>query len=210
MEDHPQPCLAVFGGRDSSNAPLADLWVLNIITSRWFRLEFPGDAPTARSGHAAVSVGDRMWIFGGSTGEDSNELYSLDFSAKTPKWAKGGDVGERPEPRRFHGMAVAGGVIYIFGGSSSVGADSLSTRPAADRYGGHKPPSDPIRLNDLWALDVTASRPAWVRHDTVTKYRYGPFEGIGASSTVLHRAGGVLAGLGTPQKHTPQTLDHAS
>lgn len=174
--------------------------MLNIISKRWFRLEFPGDSPTARSGHAAVSIGDRMWLFGGSTAQDTNDLFSLDFSDKRPRWVEGGDVGDKPQARRFHSMAVAGGVIYVFGGSSSVGAASLAMRSEVDRYGGHKPPSDPIRLNDLWSLDVSASRPTWVRHDTVTKYRYGPFEGIGASSTVYHRAGSVLAGLGkSPQ-----------
>ncbi|KIZ01419.1 hypothetical protein MNEG_6538, partial [Monoraphidium neglectum] len=59
--------LYVFGGEDCSRCPLADLFVLDLATLAWTKLEPPGKQhakPPPRCGHAAVVCRDKLIVFG--------------------------------------------------------------------------------------------------------------------------------------------------
>jgi hypothetical protein len=61
--------LYVFGGEDCSRCPLADLFVLDLATLAWTKLEPPGKQhakPPPRCGHAAVVCRDKLIVFGGA------------------------------------------------------------------------------------------------------------------------------------------------
>lgn len=113
----------VAGGRSSDMAalkgqPSYQLWVYDTISRDWV---LKADMPSERVDHAMVSVGDNLYVIGG-TGADADRLYAYDIVKD--KW----DVltGLMPETRKGFGVAVRGAKIYIIGGVTMEG--SLSTR----------------------------------------------------------------------------------
>lgn len=58
----------MFGGEDCSRRPLADLFILDLSTLAWTKVDVPGKAhtkPQPRCGHAAVVCHDKLVVFGG-------------------------------------------------------------------------------------------------------------------------------------------------
>ncbi len=65
---------------------------------------------------AACSAQGRLYVVGGSLKNDvSKEIYVCDFAAdgEPTGWK---NAGRMPEPRWFHGTAIAGGRMYVWGG----------------------------------------------------------------------------------------------
>jgi len=129
-----------------------------------------------RYGHGMVGVGDNLWLFGGTDNLEGglSDLYSIDVGfVVTLQWKKH-SLANAP-PRRFgHGMAHAGsGIIYVYGGRSSVASDFLS---------------------DLHRLDTTRTLPVW---SSVSASGAPPFgrSGFGFASTgrVLWMMGGTTS-----------------
>ena len=76
--DGPRDRMIVFGG--SGPEELNDVWALSFEgTPTWSRVETSGVPPSPRYGHAAVidPVGDRMIVFGGSSGGDETWALGL-------------------------------------------------------------------------------------------------------------------------------------
>jgi hypothetical protein len=61
-----------------------DTWSFDITTRKWTELRCTGSVPFARASHAAVLVGDIMYVFGGRTidGTYLGDLAALNLSSK--------------------------------------------------------------------------------------------------------------------------------
>jgi N-acetylneuraminic acid mutarotase len=72
-----------FGGY-SGRHDLNDTWSFNISTRKWTELQCAGSVPPPRAAHAAVLVGDVMYVFGGVTvdGTKLNDLTALNLSSE--------------------------------------------------------------------------------------------------------------------------------
>jgi N-acetylneuraminic acid mutarotase len=77
--------MIIFGGKDSDNNRLNDIWEFNFLTYTW--RYFPTlDSPYPRSGHSACLYKDYMLVFGGiyEVTKELNDL--LLFDIKTNRW----------------------------------------------------------------------------------------------------------------------------
>ena len=74
----------VFGGQDDDNNKLDDMWEYDLTSNSWRQIQIPeGDLrPLTRSGHSAVTYGNRMYIFGGilELTKELNDMCIYDFS----------------------------------------------------------------------------------------------------------------------------------
>lgn len=75
----------------------------------------------ARAGHAAVVVGERIYVIGGENILSEEERVVDTMEVYIPgenRW-----LGRIPLPKGLHGVAAASvdGVLYLIGGSSQVG-----------------------------------------------------------------------------------------
>ncbi|GBG86799.1 hypothetical protein CBR_g42082 [Chara braunii] len=111
--------LVVIGGEDSNNSYLSDVYILNAESLEWKQLETTGQKLSPRAGHAAVSIGKYIIIFGGFTDDRKlfNDLHILDI--ETGEWTKSNVEGARPSPR----FSLAGdcvddqkGLVFFIGG----------------------------------------------------------------------------------------------
>ena len=61
-----------------------DTWSFNISTRKWTELQCTGSIPSPRRGHAAVVIDDIMYVFGGSTIDETYlcDLTALNLSSK--------------------------------------------------------------------------------------------------------------------------------
>jgi hypothetical protein len=84
--------------------------------------------PAPRSAHAAVAVGERIYVLGGtSNGSDVlDTVYTIDVAAGTPTWLAAPPM---PRPRRGHRAVVLEGRIYVLGGT-----DGLDPIPVVDVF----------------------------------------------------------------------------
>ena len=78
--------MAVFGGRDEDNNKLNDLWLFNISSYVWEKIETDFNIPKGRSGHSACLYKDMMLIFGGiyEVTKELDDMYIFDF--KNKRW----------------------------------------------------------------------------------------------------------------------------
>ncbi|CAM9473756.1 unnamed protein product, partial [Scytosiphon promiscuus] len=118
----------------------------------WYRLPATGGwVPSARAGHAAVSIGAQVILFGGIVnGERGNELTSFDLHTRvwrrvTPKASIVDGPGQKslttaatavaavPGPRAFHVAWAFNGNVYIHGGEGqATGETGLVGNPDLD------------------------------------------------------------------------------
>ena len=77
----------IFGGKDSDNNKLNDLWRLDLNTNKWQEINpVDGYKPRERSGHSCDIIDHYMVIFGGIY-EITKELNDLHlFDLRTNKW----------------------------------------------------------------------------------------------------------------------------
>ncbi|KLO20739.1 galactose oxidase [Schizopora paradoxa] len=168
--------LYVFGGQADS-IYMNDLWVFDLVSltrkARWELVNMGPDSdsvgPQRRSGHSSVTVGSRIYIFGG---RESQFCYNDTWCFDTEKllWAKLKCVGSLPTPREGHAAAVVNDVMYIFGGKGADGSV----------YG------------DLVALHLTQRR--WYTFENLgcaPSARWG--HTIAALGTCIHLLGGQIA-----------------
>lgn len=116
----------VFGGRDSAGNALASLWTYDLETEMWAESDAAGDdhsSPSARSGHAAIVVGDEMLVFGGqlASGSFVNDVWALHLDARTraaPSWQRAAivDGATAPAARAHSVVALYDNALWCFGG----------------------------------------------------------------------------------------------
>lgn len=119
--------LYVFGGYDSSDNTLGDLWCYDPTDDSWTQLT---SGATPRYGHSAAVINDTMYIFGGNKLPRLNDLWAYDLV--NDSWAEISTTGG-PGVRTAHKATAAGGLMYIFGGYNNG------------------------RLNDFWSYDPVAN-----------------------------------------------------
>jgi hypothetical protein len=95
----------VFGGQDDDNNKLDDLWEFDTAAGSWRQIQIQEGAlrPTARSGHSAVTYGDKMYIFGGilELTKELNDMLIYDYTQQ--RFVQGEerpDFGEGSPERR--------------------------------------------------------------------------------------------------------------
>jgi len=99
-----------------------EVYALNLITTRWTKLQTHGNDPQSRAAHSCTvdDTSGLIFLFGGYTHcqEYSNTLYS--FDAETYEWSFIFHLGkEAPVPCSFHSATAHCGALYIFGGLST-------------------------------------------------------------------------------------------
>jgi hypothetical protein len=150
------PKMTIFGGwlLVGSSSFLGDVHTLKLVTSTWSnRISTTGAAPSARSGHTAVSWRDdtangapKMTIFGGRSGQlEGNKLLSdvhtLDIT--TGVWSGPmNTTGTAPSARWGH-TAV------------SWRDDTASGAPKMTIFGGQDNHSTNVKLGDVHTLELT-------------------------------------------------------
>ena len=77
--------MIMFGGHDGSRH-LNDTNIYNFLTSVWTQVPTTDVTPSPRDSHIAVVYGDSMFIFGGSTGEATDDFYELKLGKFRSKW----------------------------------------------------------------------------------------------------------------------------
>ncbi|KIZ00809.1 Kelch domain-containing protein 4 [Monoraphidium neglectum] len=150
-------CMYVFGGEFSSPNQerfmhFRDLWRLDLSTHEWDSLPTRG-GPSARSGHRMALHKNKAILFGGfyDTGSEVkyySDLWELDLSELTwrpvgpPPAPLGAPPPLAPAPRSGCGLAVAGDVMYVYGGYSKEGDDEDDELEHGRAH------------DDMWALDL--------------------------------------------------------
>eukprot|EP01138_Halocafeteria_seosinensis_P004425 gb/GECG01004526.1/.p1 GENE.gb/GECG01004526.1/~~gb/GECG01004526.1/.p1 ORF type:complete len:1459 (+),score=231.06 gb/GECG01004526.1/:1-4377(+) len=88
-----RPCLVMFGGftrlefGKREDTPLNDVYIFDIIDSRWRKVDMEGSiAPAGRGSHASIVMGNSdLWVYGGYGKQGAfGDLWSLDLNTK--KW----------------------------------------------------------------------------------------------------------------------------
>lgn len=55
----------IFGGKDTENNKLNDMWQLDLASKAWKKIEQKGDIPIERSGCSLITYKDYLVLFGG-------------------------------------------------------------------------------------------------------------------------------------------------
>ncbi|XP_024027283.1 uncharacterized protein LOC21402019 isoform X2 [Morus notabilis] len=107
--------LYVFGGYGKDNCQTNQVHFFNSATQTWRQPVIKGTPPTRRDSHSCTTVGDNLYVFGGTDGMNPlNDLHILDTSSHT--WISPSLRGEGPEAREGHSAALVGKRLFIFGG----------------------------------------------------------------------------------------------
>ncbi|KAK6925131.1 Kelch repeat type 1 [Dillenia turbinata] len=128
--------LYVFGGYCKDNCQTNQVHVFDTARRTWSEPVIKGTPPTPRDSHSCTTVGDNLFVFGGTDGMNPlKDLHILDTSSHT--WISPMLRGEGPEAREGHSAALVGKRLFIFGG---CGKSANS--------------SDEVYYNDLYILNT--------------------------------------------------------
>jgi len=114
----------VFGGDDSNNYSLNELWEYTLDTRIWTQVVGAGgSSPSPRSGHSLIPLVNRLVVFGGNN-PAQRQVFDLAlrcFDLHRRRWIDlavgGGD--EITRSRTHHAAIPCGGGVLIFGGCGS-------------------------------------------------------------------------------------------
>ncbi|CAG8499773.1 1565_t:CDS:2 [Paraglomus brasilianum] len=132
--------MIVFGGlvANPEENPDDNIFILNIETKSWIQPTIIGNHPIARYGHAATTVGTKMYIFGGEAeGYYMNDLLALDAASMNSgeaRWEVVVSANDPPSGRSGHVAVTFNEKIYIFGGTDGK-----------------------RRYNDTWCYDIRSN-----------------------------------------------------
>jgi hypothetical protein len=115
----------VFGGQVDGTF-MNDIWSFDLnslkTTPTWELLQPRSGLPPKRTGHASVTVKDKVYIFGGTDGQyHYNDTWCYDVT--TNEWSELSCIGYIPVPREGHAACLVDDVMYIFGGRGVDGKD---------------------------------------------------------------------------------------
>eukprot|EP00929_Paragymnodinium_shiwhaense_P056489 TRINITY_DN28267_c0_g1_i2.p1 TRINITY_DN28267_c0_g1~~TRINITY_DN28267_c0_g1_i2.p1 ORF type:complete len:833 (+),score=147.44 TRINITY_DN28267_c0_g1_i2:170-2668(+) len=113
--------LYIFGGFDGSNC-FDDLYVLDLDTRHWRKIEAGGDRPSGRASHSAVTdeLAGVMFIFGGSGSHFgyTNKRDLCEFCFETETWRLlSNPVEDTPSARYGQSMVAYKDGLYVWGGT---------------------------------------------------------------------------------------------
>ncbi|KAH7850941.1 hypothetical protein Vadar_004872 [Vaccinium darrowii] len=107
--------LYVFGGYGKDNSQTNQVHVFDTATRTWSQPVIKGTPPAPRDSHSCTTVGDNLFVFGGTDGRSPlRDLHILDTSSNT--WMSPSVRGEGPDAREGHSAALIGKRLFIFGG----------------------------------------------------------------------------------------------
>ncbi|KAI8543093.1 hypothetical protein RHMOL_Rhmol08G0191700 [Rhododendron molle] len=107
--------LYVFGGYGKDNSQTNQVHVFETATRTWSQPVIKGTPPAPRDSHSCTTVGDNLFVFGGTDGRNPlRDLHILDTSSNT--WISPSVRGEGPDAREGHSAALIGKRLFIFGG----------------------------------------------------------------------------------------------
>ncbi|CAA0826610.1 Galactose oxidase/kelch repeat superfamily protein [Striga hermonthica] len=107
--------LYVFGGYGKDQCQTNNIHVFDTVNMLWSEPVMKGIPPVPRDSHSCTTVGDNLFVFGGTDGRRPlNDLHILDTSTNT--WILPSVRGDGPEPREGHSAALIGKRLFIFGG----------------------------------------------------------------------------------------------
>ncbi|PPD97289.1 hypothetical protein GOBAR_DD05680 [Gossypium barbadense] len=107
--------LYVFGGYGKDNCQTNQVHVFDTASLTWSLLATKGTPPIPRDSHSCTTVGDNLFVFGGTDGMNPlKDLHILDTATCT--WICPSVRGEGPEAREGHSAALVGKRLFIFGG----------------------------------------------------------------------------------------------
>nr|XP_048330190.1 uncharacterized protein LOC107419037 isoform X2 [Ziziphus jujuba var. spinosa] len=110
--------------------------ILSGATQTWSQPLIKGTPPTPRDSHSCTTVGDNLYVFGGTDGMNPlRALHILDTSSHT--WMSPSLRGEGPEAREGHSAALVGRRLFIFGGCGKSSSNN-----------------DEVYYNDLYILNT--------------------------------------------------------
>ncbi|XP_038880676.1 host cell factor 2 isoform X3 [Benincasa hispida] len=133
--------LYVFGGYGKDNCQTNQVHVFDTdwwfaAKQTWSRPVIKGSPPTPRDSHTCITIGDNLFVFGGTDGMSPlKDLHILDTSLHT--WICPSLRGEGPEAREGHSATLVGKRLFIFGGCGK----SISN-------------NDEVYYNDLYILNT--------------------------------------------------------
>ncbi|KAK9198773.1 hypothetical protein WN944_013959 [Citrus x changshan-huyou] len=128
--------LYVFGGYGKDNCQTNEVHVFDTVNQTWSQPVIKGSPPTPRDSHSCTTVGENLYVFGGTDGMNPlRDLHILDTSSHT--WISPSVRGEGPEAREGHSAALVGKRLFIFGGCGK----SSNT-------------NDEVYYNDLYILNT--------------------------------------------------------
>jgi hypothetical protein len=116
---------------------VGDTWILDPACGDWVELSVAGPGTRARHAMATDVAGNRAILFGGRTRTGSSGAYTVfddvwafDFTSRT--WSELATTGTGPSARYNAGVAVLGGKLYVFGGSTDT--TGLNFEPQDDLF----------------------------------------------------------------------------
>ena len=116
--------LYLFGGSREKGPRLNDLYRFSPERRRWTQLEASsGERPSPRYAPALVTIGQRLYLFGGGNGIGGylNDLHVYDPAAD--RWEKLAPKGEIPGPRGCPlPLCLDDNRLYLFSGAQSSAA----------------------------------------------------------------------------------------
>jgi len=115
--------LFTFGGWNGfSRTWYNDIHVFDFEKKHWHNVIPQGNPPVKRTSHAAVIYNNKMYIFGGFSGDEYlNDLHEFDLETETWSNITFQCLGDIPAPRSRFCAAVHGDSMYILGGWNKVG-----------------------------------------------------------------------------------------
>ncbi|KAL0825773.1 hypothetical protein Bca101_049450 [Brassica carinata] len=126
----------VFGGFGKEGYFTNQVHVFDAGRQIWSEPMIRGVPPSPRDSHSCTTVGDNLFVFGGTDGKHYlNDLHVLDTSSHTWKCLE--VRGEEPDAREAHSATLVGKHIFVFGGCGKV--------PGLD---------DEVFFNDLYILNT--------------------------------------------------------
>ncbi|OMO62949.1 Kelch repeat type 2 [Corchorus capsularis] len=128
--------LYVFGGYGKDNCQTNQVHVFDTAKQTWSQPVMKGTPPTPRDSHSCTTVGDNLFVLGGTDGTNPlKDLHILDTATHT--WICPSVRGEGPEAREGHSAALVGKRLFIFGGCGKSSDNN-----------------DEIYYNDLYILNT--------------------------------------------------------
>ncbi|XP_050225145.1 uncharacterized protein LOC126674699 isoform X2 [Mercurialis annua] len=128
--------LYVFGGYGKDNCQTNHVHVFDTATQIWSQPVIRGTPPTPRDSHSCTTIGDGLYVFGGTDGmRPLKDLHILDTVSHT--WISPAVRGDGPEPREGHSAALVGKRLFVFGGCGKSSNNS-----------------DEVYYNDLYILNT--------------------------------------------------------
>lgn len=107
--------LYVFGGYGKDRCQTNQVHVFDTVNMTWSEPVMKGLLPTPRDSHSCTTIGDNLFVFGGTDGKKPlNDLHILDTSSNM--WISPSVRGDGPEAREGHSAALIGKRLFIFGG----------------------------------------------------------------------------------------------